>query len=252
MFSCTSLFHHLIFFPRFICPNNSSPGCLRSSIIVSQSCDRSLALCCVFLLPSSVKLIPEAWLPNFHQFYMSILVGSLAVALLLITGCVNGLCWLVTLSSIITLRFLLCHCGRCFCTICNQFATLLLHSCSLPCVSQPSQRMCSPLSCCDSLQQSVDVSSFDSLARPYFPTVSSFRSCSFHIGHSSKLLESYPFLPVWYISQLFLCFLQVRSDTLILPTSYLGNGQIRRHIGDANLAGEINGIFCCFGGNTDK
>ena len=30
----------------------------------------------------------------------------------------------------------------------------------------------------------------------------------------------------------------------------MGNGQLRRHIGDANLAGwggGINGILCCFG-----
>ena len=32
----------------------------------------------------------------------------------------------------------------------------------------------------------------------------------------------------------------------------MGNGQIRRHDVDANLAGGINEILCCFGGNTDK
>ena len=33
---------------------------------------------------------------------------------------------------------------------------------------------------------------------------------------------------------------------------YMVNCQIRRHIGDANLAGKINGMLCCFGDDTDK
>ena len=42
-------------------------------------------------------------------------------------------------------------------------------------------------------------------------------------------------------------------NLLMAEFSQMGNGQLRRHmIGDANLAGKINGILCCCGGNTDK